>query len=364
MKNLFTVVCAVFALLVVPAIAMAEDTRELNDPSEPGSVIVFPKFLRGTVQTEQGTLARTEIEISVTCPRGATCVDNQPVTLRAHWVCPADFFDSRTGVVVPCRETDFTVRTTVRGSVWFNPEGSSQAPSNVPNVPSAPCFGGYLIAWVVNNQGQPIKFDGLIGDAVIREQTGSASAYNAIPIQATSNLATGALVGLGARGSLAFDGVAGHYKAATGTVIGTVRYDRPATETMGPIQTSLTLLTLDVRSNDFNFPTVVDLDFFTSGEALLSTFTYFFCWQETRLIDINPVLTEAFMGRKGLVQSTPAEKVPLLGIADTAGPVTLLGLVETNEFVPIPGDGRPLVRGYMYSLYNDSTPVQTFFVPR
>jgi hypothetical protein len=33
---------------------------------------------------------------------------------------------------------------------------------------------------------QPIKFDGLIGDAVLRETTGDASAYNAIPIRASA----------------------------------------------------------------------------------------------------------------------------------------------------------------------------------
>jgi hypothetical protein len=362
MKNLLTVVFAALVLLVVPTITMAEDTtRQLNDPSEPGSVLVFPKFLRGTVRTEQGILAATEIEISVTCPRGSTCADGQGVTLRAHWVCPAEF-NRTVGVVGPCRETDFTVRVTVRGSAYFTPEGDGQAPLNVV-VPAAPCDGGYLIVWVVNNFGQPIKFDGLIGDAVVRRGPFDAAAYNAIPIQAVSSLATNAMVSLGPSGSLVFDGLDGHYKAATGTIIGTVRYDRPATTTSAPIQTSLTLLTLDVRSNNFNFPTFVDLNFFTTTEALVSTETFFFCWEEVRLREINSVLTENFMGRKGLVQSTQAEKVPILGFADTAGPVTLLGIVETNEFVPGADDGPILLRSFMYSLYNDSTPVPTQFAP-
>jgi hypothetical protein len=79
---------------------------------------------------------------------------------------------------------------------------------------------------------------------------------------------------------------------------------------------------------------------------------------------IDPALTETFMGRKGLVQSSEAEKVPILGIADIAGPVTLLGLVETNEFVAVPDDGFAVARGFMYSLYNDSRPVPTLFSPR
>jgi hypothetical protein len=353
MKNLLTVVFAALALLVVPTRTLGQ---QLNDSQEPGSVLVFPKFLRGSVQTEQGTLPRTEIEISVTCPTGATCTDGQTVILRAHWVCPGDF-------TVPCRETDFAVRTTVRGSLWFNPEG--MGPANA-SVPRAPCEGGYLILWVVNSAGQPIKFDALIGDAVIREGPNSASAYNAIPIQATSgpgSVPIGSPVPTGPGGQLGFTGNPPFYKAVTGTVTGTVRYDRIGTATQAPIQTSLTLLTLDVRSNDFNFPTVVDLDFFSGDERLFSTFTYFFCWQEVRLRDIDPALTETFMQRKGLVQSTEAEKVPFLGNAfDVAGPVTLLGLIETSEFsVAGPPD---VVRGYMYSMYNDSRPVPTTFFPR
>jgi hypothetical protein len=351
MKNLLTVVFAAFALLVVPAVTMGQ---ELNDSQEPGSVLVFPKFLRGAVTTEQGNLARTEIEISVTCPSGVTCVDNLGVILRAHWVCPGSIFPP-----AACRETDFRLATTVRGSLYFNPEGTGVGPFNV-IVPPAPCNGGYLIVWAVNSAGQPIKFDGLIGDAILREGPDSASAYNAIPIQASSVLATGAPVVLAADGALVFDGGPGRYKAATGTVTGTVRYDRIATQTTAPIQTSLTLLTLDVRSNDFNYPTVVDLDFFSTGEALFSTFTFFVCWEEVRLAAIDPALNENFMGRKGLVQSTEAEKVPFGGIADTPGPVTLLGLIETNEF----SLAGPVARGYMYSMSNDSRPVPTRFLPR
>jgi hypothetical protein len=348
MKNLLTVLFAALALLVAPAGTVAG--QELNDSQEPGSVLVFPKFLRGTVPTtDQGVLARTEIEISATCPRGVTCVDGTAVVLRAHWVCPGAFF-------TPCRETDFTLRTTVRGSLFFNPENIQPATT----VPVPPCSGGYLIVWVVNTSGQPIKFDGLIGDAIIREGSDSAGAYNAIPIQAVSTIANNALISLGQEGALVFDGLDGHYKAATGTVIGTVRYDRIGTATQGAIRTSLTLLTLDVRSNDFNYPTFVDFDFFTTNEALVSTSTFFTCWTEVPLAAIDPNLTETFMGRKGLVQSVVAEKFPILGVADNAGPVTLLGLIETNEF----SLAGPVTRGYIYSMYNDSTPVPTSFVPR
>jgi len=130
---------------------------------------------------------------------------------------------------------------------------------------------------------------------------------------------------------------------------------------VGAVETSLTLLTLDVRSSSFNYPTFVNLRFWSPNEVPLSTSTSFICWEEVRITAINTNLTEAFMlGRKGLVESGGAFKIPIAGIADTPGPVTLLGIVETNEF-NIPHDN--VVRGDMYSLYNDSTPVPTAFRP-
>ncbi|MFC0553604.1 hypothetical protein ACFFHJ_22150 [Planotetraspora thailandica] len=43
---------------------------------------------------------------------------------------------------------------------------------------------GHLISWVVNTTDRPIKFNGLIGDAVLRNGGGAPSAFNATPIQA------------------------------------------------------------------------------------------------------------------------------------------------------------------------------------
>ncbi|MFL5264992.1 MAG: hypothetical protein ACJ8AH_00120, partial [Stellaceae bacterium] len=83
----------------------------LSDSQEPGSVIVFPKFIQGTVTLpEGGTAPRTEIEIGVQCPPGVTCAEHQAVKLRLHWVCPGpQAFDAK----LICRETDFDVTATV-----------------------------------------------------------------------------------------------------------------------------------------------------------------------------------------------------------------------------------------------------------
>src|SRR5262249_50812852 len=162
------------------------------------------------------------------------------------------------------------------------------------------------------------------------------------PIQADPALATNALISLGPSGSLVFDGAPGHYLAVTGVVIGDVAFDRPGLTVVvgtvaaeaavpGPPPTLLTLLTLARASNRPNYPTFVDLDFYNSNEQLLSANTEFICWQEIPLsgvnngvlgvpappappLFINSTLTGQFMGtRKGIVISSPAEKIPVFG---------------------------------------------------
>src|SRR5882762_5884176 len=102
--------CAALLLgLTAPAFAW-----DVNDSEQPGSVLVFPKFIRGTYSDPahaQPVQARTEIEISVRCPDGATCDKDTRVRMRAHWVCQG------------CTENSFDLETTVNGSLYFNTEG-------------------------------------------------------------------------------------------------------------------------------------------------------------------------------------------------------------------------------------------------
>jgi hypothetical protein len=46
--------------------------------AEPGSVIVFPKFTKGTVVVDGVTRPQTEIEVRARCPSGATCTEDEP----------------------------------------------------------------------------------------------------------------------------------------------------------------------------------------------------------------------------------------------------------------------------------------------
>jgi hypothetical protein len=327
---------------------------------------VFPKFIRGSFVdlpvTGQTAQARTELEISVRCPTGATCGANQAVRLRAHWICPG------------CAETSFNLETTVGGSLYFNPEGvtvllgvvtANAFPSNVTTtIPLPPCDRGYLIVWAVDGNGNAIKFDGLIGDAILRDPGSdptarlSARGYNAIPIQAGDGVVnTGDPTDLNGDGNLDFDG--SEYRMVTGRIFGTVRYENLMTAAEGVVETDLTLLTLDVASNRPNPLTSVGLDFYTPDEQFVDAGTSFYCWEEQRLTDINAGFTEQRMGRKGLVASAYAQQVDGFGITK---PVTLLGIIETKEFFNATGAFR-LDRDFAYSLFNDGHPVGTTFQP-
>jgi hypothetical protein len=329
----------------LPALAQVRPVG-LSDSQEPGSVLVFPKFLAGT--TASGA-PKSEFEIGLTCPKGpeggpGLCAEGTRVKLRAHWVCPGSQDPAQKYV---CDETNFDLTSTVTGTIVINPANVGHVTQRVP-VPS--CAAGYLIVWVINPSDQPIKYDALLGDAVLRkiDDQEAVSAYNGIPIQANAAVATGTVLP-----SLTF-APGGPYQAVTGQVQGTVRYDQLDD---GPVSaTALTLLTLDVRSNRPNYPTRVDLDFYSEDEVLLSTAHEFVCWSSILLSDLNPNLTATGLSPKGLVVSGQAEKFPIGGILDTFGPVTLLGIVETATW-------NGSCQTYSYALYNNSVPVPTVFVP-
>src|SRR6516165_9645301 len=343
------------AVLLVPALSLAAPAfaqvrpTTLSDSQEPGSVIVFPKFIQGTTELpEGGTAPVTELEIGVVCPKGVVCAEHQPVKIRFHWVCGTTAADIANSFI--CKETDFDITATVYEKIVLTPNGENAGayaaglPTKFSPGANCPNGGGYLIGWVINPANdQPIKFDGLIGDAHLRPGSpaggvGSPTAladYDAIPIQADPHLANGAAITTNGNGALIFDGAAGHYQAVTGQVAGDVRYNNTTT---GPTFTLgvLTLLTLDVKSNRPNNPVFVDLDFFggnpsaIGNENQLSAATEFICWEEVSLTAIaGGDLTTALMGREGTFISTRAEKVQIFGITDGSGPTSLLGLAET-----------------------------------
>jgi len=366
---------ALLALGVAAPVAAWDQYVQLNDSQEPGSVLVFPKFIKGTVNNpDQGDmtgLPRSQFKISVVRPNGVDEMTVGTVRIKAHWVCP--------GGPPPavCAETDFHLTTTIWGTVLFNAGDNDGAqvsnddvtggygdPQDIHAGPAPglingpPCREGYLIAWVVDGDDNAIKFDGLIGNAVIRSNSNSGNStrsYNAIPIQAADELYASVppLHIVSPSGSpLVFDGSSTAYKAVTSTIYGPVRFANVSG--IGTQDTNLVLLTLDVVSSQNNPQTDVFLTFYAQDESPASTFTNFFCWGEVELRALN--MTEDLMGSSyGLVRSTGA-------LQGTSG-VTLLGLVESREtFLPVAM--TPLVRrDYTYPLFNDSMPVTTTFTP-
>jgi hypothetical protein len=382
-----------WALALVPGLALATPALALApvnqaDLAQPGSVIIFPKFINTPAVTVDGvSMPRTEIEVGAVCPVGTTCTEHQSVKVRFHWVCPA--VENVASNI--CLETDFDVVLSIDGKLAFPADGAVPGTYwvNAPRVPAPPCPRGYLIGWVVNTTDQPIKFDGLIGNAVIRNpnlvagpDAGSStglSAYAAMQIQAVPGdntlIGTTPLNSLTGQGQLFFDGAPGHYTEITGSFAGDVRFDKTVAGVPLPnalSTTFITFLTLDVLSNLPNNPTFVPLQFWNESlatvsgtnplfEALTSTSWEFVCWDQVQLSTINVNLTQAFQGtRKGVVRAGPVVKVQNGAPNDNIGPVTLLGLIETTEGTAA---NVFLERKYNFNVNVTGTPVATTFVP-
>jgi hypothetical protein len=350
-----------WGMALIPALALATPAfaqvvavpdPTLNNSELPGSAIIFPKFVKGTVNVDGNTFSRTEIELGAVCPAGLVCVENTRVKVRAHWVCPgAEGVNSNI-----CPEQDFDITTlTVNGKVIFDPDGI--AITGNPAVPAAPCDRGYLIAWVENTSDQPVKFDALIGNAVIRgpnisTSTGgvvagfstAVSAYMAIPIQANLIDPVNNPTILGPTGPvlaqpLDFDGGVGGYQRLTDVQVADVRFDKLSLGAPLPnilSSTALVFLTLDVRSGLPNNPVFLPLSFYNEKQVLTSIDGYeFVCWDQPSLAFLDGGtgnLSQAFQAtRKGIVIAGPANKVQTNVGDPTSGPTTLIGLVETNE---------------------------------
>jgi hypothetical protein len=322
-------------------------------------VIVFPYFRAGTVSVSNEVLPTTEIHIGVTCPQGVTCPEDSPapIKLQAHWVCPGSENPNTSFI---CRETSFVLFTRINGKITLSPNGQS----SVGNIPVAPCQHGYLLVLVVNLSDQPIKFDGLIGDAVVRLSGSAESAYDGVPVQAADTLPadTGRPITLGTdpvtgQSTLIFDGLNSDYAVLTGQLSGDVKFDNT---TVSPLynKTFLVLLTLDAQPNFPNNPTFAQLTFYNAKHAPTSTETNFVCWQSVDITQLNASLNQTSQGSaEGSFVSGQAVKVQLSGISDSTGPATLLGLVLTIEYAQ-PGAAD---REYITTPFNNSVGVPTQF---
>jgi hypothetical protein len=379
------------ALLLMPVLALATPAfaqipATLADPSQPGSVLVWPKFTTGTVSVFPGTAgaftaAKTLIELGAVCPAAAApCADNQTIHVHLHWVCGP----TAAGSTV-CPETDFNVQltygTSSAGKITFNPAGvtgpgaSDYNGSTIVPIPPTDCTRGYLIGWAVDNFNRPVKFDGLFGDTVQRSFGPDLQSHAAIAIQAAANttpIVPGAnpttlpQITLGTNGSLPFTGATNAYQMVTGQLQGDVAFD---SNTTAPFHNgALIFLTLDVHSGLANHPTAVGLDFFNFNEAQLSTEFTFTCWGQAVLSVIDDNLTVDLFGRQTLAGTPGARHDKGLLISGqaidtvTGTNVTLLGVFQVSEG-PTGGTANATV-SHSVRPGNNSIPVPTTFFPR
>jgi len=204
-----------------------------------------------------------------------------PVNVHLHWVCPGAAVGELPSV---CPSTDFTVTVTYgnssAGKITFNPsEIFGPAPSDYNGSTAAalaPCPRGYLIGWAVDKFDNPIVFNGLLGDAVLRSTGTDLQSYKAITIQANGNEL--APVSLGNGGTLVFDGAAGHYQAVTGQITADVAFDSNKTAPfhneslifLGQVEPSAGLdpnLTVEALGSGFGSGTRHDKGIVISGQA-------------------------------------------------------------------------------------------------
>jgi hypothetical protein len=352
MKWLRLLFFVVLALGVAPAAVGAQDFK--NHSLEPGSVLIFPEFLTGTVDSGDGTrLPRSAFEISVVCPPGtdvtlAVCT-NPPLTpgagkpatvfLKAKWVCPPATSDRADHF---CAEKDFILTTTVNGTLWINPENipGTGVPQTGPDpvIPQPLCPQGFFIVWVINNTTDqvPINFNGLLGDAVLRPTDAThTAAYNAVAISTNAGATTGLPVVASGKDNLEFQGDG--YRELYARIFGTVRYDDA---TFG-IQTFISLVPLDIDAGTNNsFDNFVHFDFYDENEDLTSADVDVKCYREVSLSNDLAITAQNVGGLKGLVKVTNTSGYPIVGI------------IETQELIPA---SNGFLRGYAYSMYDDRT---------
>jgi hypothetical protein len=361
-KSKWMVAVAVISMVLTFGLTSIAAAQVQANPGAPGSVIVFPKFSRGVTPTS--SLARSVFEIGVVCPtdqvvpggHGCNLPQNFPVKLALDWVCPGSV---QKGAASFCQSVDFELHTTLYGKLQFDANGNVTAAPDSGDIgqgvitePS--CDNGYLIARVVDQFGRLISFNGLVGESLTRERANSSTAWNGYTIQALA--ATGAVIDPG-NNAMVFNGTT--YAALTGRFSGDVRYERSAAPT---VQTSLILLSLDIRQNNFNPNIQIPVRLYRADESSTSSALHFTCWRQVRLTELDGgPFNQTRMGEKGLIVASREAFVAAACAATGAGctpvgtPITALGWISTIE--------RGGQSEYGYYLYNNGPLIPTTFFP-
>lgn len=309
--------------------------QDLVADSQPGSVLVFPKF--------------DEREGKATHLRITNTHDSEYVGVRLDIICPGikDFeAESR------CEATDVHLR--------ISPHGTAL----IPVSQYAPCNEGFIVAIAEQapltptqpSSGQVISWNYLTGSYHIL--SGDANeADQAIGIQSIHPDGT-----VLTSGGLQFgpdpDPATQDYVA-----LGTTLYtDFLATHEVGDEEaglmeagSELILLSLDTIVGAQNPPTLVNINFWNADQVQYSASLEYVCWTRVRLEQVSDLFRLHNLGTiAGSMRLTPAENCPLPGACpDPLTPYRPVILGAIDEFTP----GTRTKR----NLYHDNVPNSTIY---
>ena len=306
--------------------------QDLVADSQPGSVLVFPKF------DENGD-RDTHLRITNTH-------DSAYVGVRLDIICPGE---KGFGAESRCEATDVHLRISPHGTALIH-VGQY-----------APCNEGFIVAIAEEapltptqpSSGQVISWNHLTGSYHIASDDGSEAAH-AIGIQSIHPDGTVLDTSDGLQFGPDPDPVAQDYVA-----LGTTLYtDFLATHEVGDEKagSELVLLSLDTIVGAQNPPTLVNMNFWNADQVQYSASLEYVCWTRVRLDEISDLFRLHNLGTiAGSMRLTPAENCPVAG---SCPPIPLsrqviLGAID--EF----GPGTRTKR----NLYHDNEPNSTIYDP-
>jgi hypothetical protein len=322
--------------------ATAQPPSPVFNDSQPGSVLVFPKF-------DESENTATQLRITNTH-------DSEYVGVRLDIICPGvKGFKAESR----CEATDVHRRISPHGTVVFDVG------------PYAPCDEGFVVAIAEEapatatqpSSGRPISWNYLTGSYHIISSD-AAEADQAIAIQSFQpDFDPAAPTFLDPEGDgLQFGTPEGSTGQQDYVALGTTLYtdfravgpvpDQPE-EQLG---SELVLLSLDIIVGAQNPPTLVNINFWNENQVQYSASVEYVCWTRLPLEEIGDLFLADNLGTAtGSMTLTPAENCPIAGACGPGllPPYQPVILGAINEY----GAGFQTKR----NLYHDDVPNSTIY---
>jgi hypothetical protein len=324
-----------------PATAQVPPSPVFND-SQPGSVLVFPKF-------DESENTATQLRITNTH-------DSEYVGVRFDIICPGEKgFKAKSR----CEATDVHLRISPHGTVVFDVG------------PYAPCDEGFVVAIAEEapatatqpSSGRPISWNYLTGSYHIISSD-AAEADQAIAIQSSQPVFDPAAPvyldpeGDGLQFGTPVSGAGTQDYVPLGTTLYTdFRAGGMVADQEGEqLGSELVLLSLDIIVGAQNPPTLVNINFWNENQVQYSAAVEYVCWTRLPLEEISELFLADNLGTAtGSMTLTPAENCPIAGACGPGllPPYQPVILGAINEY----GAGFQTKR----NLYHDDVPNSTIY---